>query len=62
MAPTKPESNKRKTEDENKVPEKKNPTMFFGESDAALDKRVTDAVITFLADTNTAFRVVGQPS
>ena len=50
-----------KASNQNKVA-KKDPSFFFGESDAALDKRVTDAVVAFLADTGTAIRVVGTSS
>ena len=38
------------------------PNMFFQESDAALDKRITEAIITFLADSKIAFSVVGRDS
>ena len=38
------------------------PNMFFQESDAALDKRITEAIITFLADSGVAFSVVGRDS
>ena len=36
--------------------------MFAQESDAALDKRITDSRITFLADSGVAFQVVGRSS
>ena len=38
------------------------PSMFFQESQGALDKRITDALITFLADSGVAFQVVGRSS
>ena len=38
------------------------PNMFFQESDAALDKRITEAIITFLSDSGVAFSVVGRES
>ena len=41
---------------------KPTPSMFFQESDAVLDKRVTEAIITFLADSGVAFQVVGRDS
>ena len=63
----KPPAVKRKLEESNtdKAEEpmaKKVPSMFFGESDAALDKRVTEAIINFLADSGVAFSVVGRSS
>ena len=60
----KPPAVKRKAEEP--APEeplqKKTTANFFGESDAALDKRVTEAIITFLADSGVAFMTVGRSS
>ena len=36
--------------------------QFFQESEKALDKRITDAIITFLADSGVAYSVVGRSS
>ena len=38
------------------------PSMFFQESQGALDKRIADALITFLADSGVAFQAVGRSS
>ena len=38
------------------------PNIFFQESQTALDKRVTDAIITFLADSGIAFKILGRSS
>lgn len=40
----------------------KQPRLDFGLPDANLTKKVDEAVVNFLAETGTAFRVVGQPS
>ena len=59
---------KRKAADEDSLKEpataktKPNINMFFQESDAALDKRITEAIITFLSDAGIAFSVVGRSS
>ena len=36
--------------------------QFFQESEKALDKRITDAIITFLADSGVAYSVIGRSS
>ena len=62
----KPPAPKRKAEEEHPdEPDAKKNTlikMFAQESDAALDKRITDSIITFLADSGVAFQVVGRSS
>ena len=52
---------KRKGSDEGNRDGKKQTKLSFGVPDAALTKKVDKAVIAFLAETGTAFRVVGQP-
>ena len=62
----KPPATKRKADEkasEEPEPKRRNiEQMFFHESDAALDKRINDAIITFLADSGVAFQVVGRSS
>ena len=41
---------------------KPTPSMFFKESDAVLDKMITEAIFTFIADSGVAFQVVGRDS
>ena len=53
---------KRKGGDEGSRDGKKQTKLSFGVPDAALTKKVDEAVVAFLAETGTAFRVVGQPS
>ena len=56
------EASKRKTGTKNSDDGMKQPKLDFGIPDAALTKRVDDAVVSFLAETGTAFNVVAQPS
>ena len=46
----------------NQCPAFKQPMLNFGESDAALDKKISDAIVVFLADTQVAFRITGRPT
>ena len=41
---------------------KPTPSMIIQESDAVLDKRITEAIITFIADSGVSFQVVGRDS
>ena len=62
MEKLKPSKKKEVEKAENESKQKKLKQDFFGESDASLNKRVSDAVVDFLADTGVAFRVAGRPS
>lgn len=44
-------------------PKKKEPRLhFFGETELQLDKRISDAIVDFLADTGVAFSITGRES
>jgi ABC-type Fe3+-citrate transport system substrate-binding protein len=53
---------KRKGSDEGSRDGKKQTKLSFGVPDVALTMKIVEAVVSFIAETGTAFRVVGQPS